>query len=309
MGSRAKVISIYNQKGGVAKSTTSVNTAEIFAEMGKNVLLIDFDAQGTATLMCNLPTWDSSIPNMGDLIMPFAENGIRASIDEILTCVTRGTYTKNVRVPGKMGWEEKEIEYPFDIIPVCCETLSMGEMAIFDSENFIYQHVEYSFYMLKLIIDTIVEECNYDYIIIDTNPSLSAFAVNCLVASDYLIVPTTMSPEAVNGIQAIFKRLEELALEYPYFHPLGIVYQKFDGKRTLDRDIINNTIFEEFETTIPDVNSKVSKSINENLIPAMRQEARYKSFRDAYISLCKEIEEKIEKYESENGEIIRKKID
>lgn len=305
-----KVIAINNQKGGVAKSTTSVNIAQIMAEVyKKKVLLIDFDAQGSASLMVNIPIWNDQMPNIGDLITPFALYGKRPTIDDILNTVTRGTYKKTYQEKGQFGWKRTTEEYPFDVIPVCGTEISVGELAIHDRENFIYQNVEYSYFMLKLVVDTIVEECDYDFVIVDTNPSLSAFAINALFASDFLIVPTTMAPEAISGIQAIFKRLEELNLVYPYFAPLGIVYQKFDGKRTLDRSILESSIFDEFETKIPDVNTKVSKSINDSLIPSMRTEKQYASFRQAFIDLCGEIIERIEKYEDENGKIQRIRLE
>ena len=304
-----RVICVYNQKGGVGKSTTAVNISEIMAEVrNKKVLLVDFDSQGTATLMCNIPTWDDSIPNIGRLISSFALDGYIPEIDDILSCVTNGTYIKNIQEKGKFGWIKEENKYPFDILPVCGADLSIGELAINNRESFIYKNVELSYYMLKIIIDKVVKYCNYDYIIIDANPSLSMFAVNALVASDYMIIPTTMTTEAVNGIQSIFKRLEELNLVIPYFHPLGIVYQKYDGIRTLDKEILENTMFEEFEAKIPDVNSRISQSINDNFIPAMRVDKRYLPLRNAYIQLVDEIEYKIKKYEEEHGTIVRDDI-
>ena len=307
---KTRTIAINNQKGGVAKSVTSVNISQILAEVyHKKVLLIDFDSQGSSSLMTNIPIWDEAIPNIGDLITPFALYGKRATIDDILSTVTRGTYEKTYQVKGQFGWKRKKEEYPFDIIPVCGTKISVGELAIHDRENFIYKNVEYSYFMLKLVVDTIVEECDYDYIIIDTNPSLSSFAINALFASDFLIVPTTMAPEAVSGIQSVFNRLEELNLVYPYFAPLGVVYQKYDGKRTLDRSILESSIFDEFKTKIPDVNTKVSKSINDSLIPSMRKEKQYIPFRQAFIDLCGEIIERIQKYENENGEIQRIRLD
>lgn len=304
--SKTRTISFFNQKGGVGKTTTAVNVSHILAEVyHKKVLLIDFDSQGSASLFCGIPIWDGSIPNIGSLITPFAVQGIRATIDDILHVITRGTYTKNVQKKGEFGWEKQTLEYPFDIIPVCGAETSVGELAVHNRNNFIYQNIEYSYFMLKLIVDTIVKECDYDYIIIDTNPSLSSFAINALFASDFLIVPTTMAPEAISGIQSIFKRLEELNLVYPYFAPLGVLYQKCDEKRSLDRSIIEASMFNEFKTRIPDVNTKISKSVNESLIPSMRTEKQYATFRQAFIDLCREIMERIKEFEDENGEIQR----
>lgn len=304
--SKTRTISFFNQKGGVGKTTTAVNVSQILAEVySKKVLLIDFDSQGSASLFCGIPIWDGSIPNIGSLITPFAVQGIRATIDDILHVITRGTYTKNVQKKGEFGWEKQTLEYPFDIIPVCGAETSVGELAVHNRNSFIYQNIEYSYFMLKLIVDTIVKECDYDYIIIDTNPSLSSFAINALFASDFLIVPTTMAPEAISGIQSIFKRLEELNLVYPYFAPLGVLYQKCDEKRSLDRSIIEASMFNEFKTRIPDVNTRISKSVNESLIPSMRTEKQYLAFRQSFIDLCKEIMERIKDFEDENGEIQR----
>ena len=133
-------------------------------------MLIDFDSQGSSSLYCNVPIWDSTIPNIGDLITPFALYGKRASIDDILNSITRGKYEKTYQEKGKFGWKHKIEEYPFDILPVCGTEISIGELAIHNRESFIYQNVEYSYFMLKLITDTIAEECNYDYVIIDSPP-------------------------------------------------------------------------------------------------------------------------------------------
>lgn len=299
---KTRVVCIYNQKGGVGKSTAAVNLAQILGEVyEKSVLLIDFDAQGTASLMCNIPTWDDSIPNIGQLISQIALEGQLPDIDTILNCVTNGKYAQNIRQPQSFGYKTEWIDYPFDIIPVCGTDLSIGELAIHNRDNWIYKNVEQSFYMLKYVVDRIIIDCAYDYIIIDANPSLSSFAINSLVASDYLMIPTTMAPEAVNGIKAILTRLEELNLVIPYFKTLGIVYQKYSGKRILDREIVKSTKFDEFETKIPDVNTKISQSINDNIIPAMRKTQKYLPLREAYIDLAKEMEQKIAKFESEGG--------
>lgn len=303
---RTKCISIYNQKGGVAKTTTSVCCAQIFGEaLKKNVLLIDFDSQGSASLMTGIETWDDSMPSIGTLMSMIAIDGKRPAVWEIMDCITRGTYEYRYQKKGEFGWKTKQKEYDFDILPVRGVDLSVAELALHNEANWVYKNVSKSFLMLKMIVDTIINECNYDYIIIDSNPSLSAHAINALFASDYLIVPTTMTPESINGISAIFARLEELNLVYPYFEPLGILYQKFSGNRTLDKLILNNTVFEPFKCKIPDVNTKISKSINEGIIPVCKKDKSYAPLRKAYIDLCKEIEERIDEKEHEHGKLQR----
>ena len=307
---RAKVIVFYNQKGGVSKTTSAVCCSQILGEVYKDkVLLIDFDSQGSASLMSNIDLWNDEQPSIGTLTADYALEGHQASINEILDCVDRGKYEKNIQKKGEFGWEKKEVDYSFDILPVRGIELSISELAVYNKKTFIYQHVERAYFILKLIVDRIIRECDYDYILIDANPSLSLFAINALFASDYLIVPTTMTPESVNGIASIFARLEELNLVYPYFEPLGILYQKFSGKRTLDKLILNNTVFEPFETKIPDVNSRVSKSIDEGMIPVCKMDKSYKGLRESYIELCQEIKDRIEEKEQAHGRLTRVFID
>ncbi len=303
---QARCIVFYNQKGGVSKTTSAVCCSQILGEIyNEKVLLIDFDSQGSASLMSNIDILDDSLPSIGTLTCAYAINGHRATIDEILDCVDRGTYEKNFQKKGEFGWEKKEVEYAFDILPVRGVDLSISELALHNPDNYIYKNVNKSFFILKMIIDSIIQECDYTYILVDANPSLSSFALNALFASDYLIVPTTMTPESVSGISSIFARLEELNLVYPYFEPLGILYQKFSGHRTLDKLILNNTVFEPFETKIPDVNTKVSKSINEGVIPVCRTDKAYIELRQSYIDLCKEIMNRIELKEHEHGKLER----
>jgi chromosome partitioning protein len=303
----AKCIVFYNQKGGVSKTTSAVCCAQILGEVyDKNVLLIDFDSQGSASMMSNINIWENNgEKSIGTLTSAYAIRGERASIDDILDCVTRGSYKKSVRRPGGTQWDQKEIEYDYDILPVRGIDLSISELALHNPNNYIYKHVNSSFFILKMIIDTLIKECDYDFILVDANPSLSSFALNALFASDYLIVPTTMTPEAVSGISSIFARLEELNLVYPYFEPLGILYQRYSDHRTLDKLILNNTVFEPFETKIPDINTRVSKSINDKILPVCKTDKAYKVFRGAYIDLCKEIMERIELKEKQHGKLER----
>lgn len=298
----AKTICVYNQKGGVGKSTCACNLSYALGIMGRKVLLIDFDAQGSATIMLNINKWDETIPNIGFPMSNFAINGNRPQIDDLLDCIQTPSWQKKEKVPNSMLWREVDVPYPFDVIPVCGIELSVAENAIFNRKNYIYKHVEYGFVMLKFIVQKLSDELNYDYIIIDANPSLSASAINALMASDFLVTPTDMAYESIVGISAILQRLKELNLFLPYFTPLGVICQKYKGNRNLDktvRDIIEENEFDVFNTTIPDVASQVSNSIAKGKLISVDNE----KVRKAYTDLATEIEAKIIKLESEHGEI------
>ena len=74
---RAKCIAFYNQKGGVGKTSGSVCCAQILGEvLHKNVLLIDFDSQGSASLMAGIETWDDSKPSIGTLMSSIAVDAL-----------------------------------------------------------------------------------------------------------------------------------------------------------------------------------------------------------------------------------------
>lgn len=302
----AKTICVYNQKGGVGKSTCACNLAYALGVMGRKVLLIDFDAQGSATLMLNIDKWDETIPNIGMPMSNFAVDGIRPEIDDLMECIQTPTWSKKERIPKSTIWEDVDIPYPFDMIPVCGISLSVAENAVYNRNNYIYHHVEHGFKMLKYIVQELSDELNYDYIIIDANPSLSASSINALMASDFLVTPTDMAYESIVGISAILQRLKELNLYLPYFTPLGVICQKYKDNRNLDKkvkDIIRENKFEVFETMIKDVSTQVSANIAKGRLISLADTDVF----NQYTNLAKEIEEKIKRLEEEYGEIKNRK--
>lgn len=302
----AKTIVVYNQKGGVGKSTCACCLANALGNKGKKTLLIDFDAQGSSTIMLNIDKWDENIPNIGIPMSLFAVDGKVASINDLLECIQTPGYDKKVKKAKSMEWETKRINYPFDCIPVCGISLSVAENAVCNPNNYIYKNIKYIYYMLKLIVDELSSKLNYDYIVIDANPSLSISAINTLMASDFLLIPTDMAYESIVGISAILARLKELNLFLPNFMPLGVVCQKYAQRRNLDnsvKEIIEDNGFEIFDTMIPDVYTQVSSSIADGRLITTTN----KKMEEAYSQLADEVERRIAETEALYGEVRNKK--
>ncbi len=160
-----KVISVANQKGGVGKTTTSVNLSASLVYYGKKVLLVDFDAQGSATtsLGINRSTLNG---NLYDALM-----GEMDITDVIL----------EVPIQGR-----KEVLH---VIPATIDLAGI-DYKLLDKENHEY------------VFDQLVKKVkdNYDYVIIDCAPALGLTTLNALYASDSVLIPIQCQFLAIDGL-------------------------------------------------------------------------------------------------------------
>ena len=169
-----KIISLVNQKGGVGKTTTSINLAASLALLGKKILLIDLDPQGNATTGVGINKGDIN-HSVYDLLRG------EASISEVI----RKTDFKNL-------W----------IIPATIQ------LAGIDIELIEKSKVTPGFkkaYQLKEHMEGIKEE--YDYVIIDCPPSLGMITTNALTASDSVIIPVQCEFFALEGITQLLNTI------------------------------------------------------------------------------------------------------
>jgi chromosome partitioning protein len=248
----AFILSIANQKGGVGKTTTSINLAAALAQHDLKTLLVDLDPQGNATLsFLDTSTLQLSIY---DLLLDPAVNAEQ---------VIRETPYPNLHVLGAR------------ISLAKAEAKLVGE---FDSH-----------FRLKDKLESV--RGRYDYIVIDTPPTLGVLTVNALVASTHLLVPIQASYFALEGTDDLLETYEKIrARPNPDLQFLGVVITLHDRRTVLSRDIQRQIreVFGEkvFRTTI-------SKSVRLEESPAYKQSifafAPNSSGANEYYSLSEEV--------------------
>lgn len=246
------VIAIANQKGGVGKTTTAINLSAALARAKKKVLLIDLDPQANSSL--------TFLPH----------EAIELSIYELLTDgeTSLSNVIKTTSIRG------------LDILP------SRISLAKFESK--LIGEFDAPF-RLKDKMDGLVK--SYDYIVIDTPPTLGLITVNALVASDYLIVPIQPSYFALEGTDDLLDTVEKVkARPNPKLEVLGVLITLLDKRTTLAKDIheqirrvFGNKVFE----------TVISKSVRLEESPAYKESiftfAPNSTGAVEYASLCKEV--------------------
>lgn len=245
-----KIISIINQKGGVAKTTSSINLAASWAKLGRKVLLIDMDPQSSATkAIFGEREFDNTIY---DIII----NRL-APQDAILTSDIFG----------------------FDVIPsdILLSGVDIQIAAHFGRERILTQKLE-------------ALPNKYDIILIDCPPSLGLLTINSLMASKDIIIPICPEYFSMKGIELILETLRNLRVGLDHqINVLGIIITRFRERRIAHQviDAIRTTyglkICKDF---IPD-NISVEEAHHQHM-PVNRYDPRSKAAR-AYEEVAKEL--------------------
>jgi len=248
----ARVICVANQKGGVGKTTTTVNTVAALALMKKRVLLVDLDPQGNATMGCGVDKHDIELSSLEVLLG-------EASVAEV---------------------KKPAVENLFDVLPANGD-LTAAEVELINMENREQQ--------LKKALAVVAND--YDYIFIDCPPSLNMLTLNALVAADGVLIPIQTEYYALEGLSSLLVTIEQIkAHANPGLKIDGIVRTMHDPRNNLATDVSAQLIehFGDrvFRTIIPR-NVRVAESPSHGL-PVMMYD---KSSRGAisYMALASEL--------------------
>ena len=196
----AKIISLVNQKGGVGKTTSAVNLASYLAAAGKFVLLVDLDPQGNASSGSGID--------------------IRKLGKSLYHAMISGEHPDNVILKTEL--------FGHDVLPASRDLAGAGvELVHLDNR-------EFKLYDVLRQIRT-----GYDYIIIDSPPSLGLLTINGLVASDEVIIPVQTEYYALEGLSQLLETINLVKENLqPELKVMGALLTMYDRRNRLSRQVV-----------------------------------------------------------------------
>lgn len=197
-----RIIAIANQKGGVGKSTTSINLSASLAEYGKKVLVIDCDPQGNTTSGFGIE-----------------KNEAEKTLYELML----GEYTIEETIQDEVIENLSIITSNVDLAAAEIELIGIEEKE----------------YILKNHVEKIRD--NYDFIIIDCPPSLNMLTVNAMTTADTVLVPIQCEYYALEGLSQLLHTIELVKERLnPELEMEGVVFTMYDARTNLSLQVVEN---------------------------------------------------------------------
>ncbi|OGA73812.1 MAG: chromosome partitioning protein [Betaproteobacteria bacterium RIFCSPLOWO2_12_FULL_65_14] len=195
----ARVLAVVNQKGGVGKTTTSVNLAAALAQAGKRVLLVDLDPQGNATMGSGVD-----------------KRGVARTVYQVLLGLAE---LSSVRVRAERGG--------FDLLPANRD-LAGAEIELVELQGRETR--------LKAALERVADE--YDFILIDCPPSLSLLTVNALTAAQRVLIPMQCEYYALEGLSDLVGTIKRVRANLnPELEIAGLLRTMYDPRNMLSQQV------------------------------------------------------------------------
>ena len=201
----ATVIAVANQKGGVGKTTTTANLGAALALRGRRVLLVDLDPQGNLTSAFGLEK---------DVQQTVAESLLDRRVPLPVVSVANGS-------AGGQENIQKLSVVPASVGLASAEAQLMNKLGR----------------ELRLRDQLLSVDEQYDYVMIDTPPSLGVLTINALVAATKVIIPTEARFFSLQGLQMLEESIEEILYLNPRLEVLGILLSKMDRRLKEERQV------------------------------------------------------------------------
>ena len=249
----ARIIAMCNQKGGVGKTTTTINLGAALAEVGRRVLLVDFDPQGALSVGLGVPAHELDITVYNLL----TERG--HDVREVI----QGTKVEGLDV------------LPANIDLSAAEVQLVGEVA---REQILAR-------VLRPVLD------DYDVVLIDCQPSLGLLTVNALTASHGVIIPLECEFFAMRGVALLVETIEKITDRLnPRLQVDGILATMYDGRTLHSREVVASVVEHFGDDVFHTVISRTVKFPDASLAaePITTYDATHKGA-DAYRQLAREL--------------------